>query len=157
MAPKTLYMETTEILPEKTAAEILSLLVQSGAKQVLQTYENGEIVGLQFTIDVNGMNMPFKMPARVDPILKIIRSRGKHWQRNAKDDLLKAKRVAWRQLYRWIQAQLALIETGMVSPQEVFMPYMQVSATETLYDRALASGFRALLPETTTVAEIVMD
>lgn len=35
----TLYMETTEIAPEKTIAEIQQVLVKAGAKQILMEYE----------------------------------------------------------------------------------------------------------------------
>jgi hypothetical protein len=38
----------------------------------------------------------------------------------------KARRIAWRQVLRWVEAQLALIETGMVKTQEVFLPYAMV-------------------------------
>ena len=56
----------------------------------------------------------------------------------------RSKRVAWRQIYRWIQAQAAMIETGMAAAEEVFYPYLQVSATETVYERAITSGLERL-------------
>ena len=46
-----------------------------------------------------------------------------------------------RQIFRWIQAQVALIETCMVQAAEVFYPYLQVSAEHTVYERAIAGGF----------------
>jgi hypothetical protein len=38
--------------------------------------------------------------------------------------------VAWRQILRWVEAQLALIDTGMVQPQEVFLSYAIVNQGE---------------------------
>jgi hypothetical protein len=35
-----------------------------------------------------------------------------------------AYRVAWRNILDWVQAQMALLEIGMVEMEEVFLPYM---------------------------------
>ncbi len=88
------------------------------------------------------MTIPFKLPARVDPIYRIIHNGGRH--RNAGRDLDQARRVAWRQLYRWILAQTAIIETGMVEAAEVFYPYLQVSPEQTVYERAIQQGIERL-------------
>lgn len=151
MKTKPLFMETTQIDALKTAAEIQSFLVQAGASQVLTVYdEHREISGLHFTITVNGQSVPFKLPVRVEPIVKAINGRRKFNRTSMlRIDREQGKRVAWRQLYRWVQAQLALIETGMVDTVEVFMPYMQVSPEETLYQRAISGGFQKLLPQST--------
>ena len=58
-----------------------------------------------------------------------------------------ARRVAWRQIYRWIQSQLALIITGMVSPTEVFLPYMLLSEEKTVYDRYIEGGFAGYITD----------
>lgn len=137
-------MGSTEISVIRTMGEIQSLLVRSGAVQVLTTYDpkTQEPTGLHFILNVNNMSIPFKLPARVEPIFKIIH--GDEWSRDKLRDMEQAKRVAWRQLYRWMQAQLAMIETGMVAAEEVFMPYLQTGPEETLYQRALNNGFERL-------------
>lgn len=61
-------------------------------------------------------------------------------------DREQARRVAWRQLYRWVQAQVALIQTGMVKTQEVFMPYLRTSTGQTVYELAEQRGFKLMLP-----------
>jgi hypothetical protein len=59
----------------------------------------------------------------------------------------KAERVAWRQILRWVQAQYAMIETGMVQPAEVFLAYMVNPATNrTLFDHMIETQFKALPP-----------
>jgi hypothetical protein len=133
-------MGSTEIEVPRTIGEIQSFLVRMGALQVLTSYDpkTREPSGLCFTLDIKGMTIPFKLPARIEPIYKIIH--GDAWGRDAAKDMAQAKRVAWRQIYRWIQAQVALIETGMVAPAEVFYPYLQVSADETVYERAILKG-----------------
>ena len=148
MKRKDLYMGSTEIDPTRTIGEIQSFLVRIGALQVLTSYDpkTKEPIGLCFTLNIKGMTVPFKMPARIEPIFKIIYGDG--WQRDRNRDMLQAKRVAWRQLYRWIQAQTALIETGMVEAAEVFYPYLQVNPEQTVYERALTQGLKRLaLPE----------
>jgi hypothetical protein len=45
------------------------------------------------------------------------------------NDAFHARRVAWRILRNWTEAQLALIEVGMVKVHEVFLPWMQDPAT----------------------------
>jgi hypothetical protein len=150
MKRKDLYMGSTEIEVIRTMGEIQSLLVRAGAIQILTTYDEKtkEPSGLHFVLNVKGMSVPFQLPARVEPIFKIIYGDG--WQRNRQKDMEQAKRVAWRQLYRWIQAQTGLIETGMVAVEEVFMPYLQVGPNQTLYQRAVEGGFERLaLPEKT--------
>lgn len=138
-------MGSTEIEVQRTIGEIQSLLVRSGALQVLTSYDpkTREPAALCFTLDVQGLTVPFKLPARVEPIFKIINA-GSDWRRDKKKDMEQAKRVAWRQIYRWIQAQVALIETGMVAAAEVFYPYAQVSPNETVYERTIAQGFGQL-------------
>ena len=144
MKRPTLFMETTAIPPEKTAGEITGLLVQSGASQILTEYNgNRQISGLRFILEVKGQKVPFALPARVEPIFKIINGRRKYsWDRTtaAAKDREQAQRVAWRQLFRWVQAQVALIDCGMVDAAEVFYPYVQVAPDMTMYQHALEHG-----------------
>ena len=35
-----------------------------------------------------------------------------------------AVRTSWRVLKDWVEAQMALLETGMVTMDEIFLPYM---------------------------------
>lgn len=146
-----LYMETTQIPAEKTATEICYVLVRSGATNINQQYQNKRLMGLRWTMPVGSNEVPFEMPARVDPILRMLEK--KLNPRTAfKADRTKlreqAERVAWRQLLRWVQAQVAMIETGMVDPGEVFSPYMCLPQG-TLYQCLLEGKIRGLLSEAT--------
>lgn len=140
-----MFMETTSIPPERTAAEIRVELVKAGANKIMEEYAGGEISAVTFAISRNGSDIPFRLPIRVDPVFKALNTRRKSWDRSAKapDDLAQAKRVAWRQVYRWIQAQVALIQTGMVQTEEVFFPYLS-NGRNTVYEIAAASDFKAL-------------
>lgn len=149
---QTLFMETTKIRPEKTASEIMEALVKASARQIAVEYDAaGCLCGMAFVIVVQGRPIPFKLPARVEPVFKILNNRRpkESWRRgNRQDgaavDREQAERVAWRQLLRWVQAQLAMIETGMVAVDEVFLPYMQNDSGKTVYELFAGSGFKQL-------------
>jgi hypothetical protein len=136
MARKPIYMETTEIAAERTAAEVSAVLVQAGASSVSIRYDNGKIIGMSWTMRVGANELPFAMPARVEPVYELLKSRRTGYLHNqAKERIrLQAERVAWRQLLRWVQAQLAMIEVGMVKRAEVFMPYMQQADGSTFFE-----------------------
>jgi hypothetical protein len=140
-------METTSIPPDRTAGEITSELVRAGASQISTTYEGGKLVGLRWIMRVNGVEALFDMPARVDPVFRILQGRQKRKRTSAAELKEKAERVAWRQLFRWCQAQNALIETGMVQPTEVFLAYLvDPSTNQTLFQHLVTTRFKALPP-----------
>lgn len=99
-------------------------------------------------MSVNNHAIPFKMPVRTDTIFNYFlqRARKAGYINDARKEKIKekAKMVAWRQLLRWVQAQLAFIESGMAETAEVFMPYLQTAPNETLYQRAVTMGFERL-------------
>lgn len=149
---KKLFMETTEIESYKTAGEITSILVQAGAAQIAQEYgPDKEICGLRFSLKVNGNFWMVVLPARVEPIFKIINGRreayGQFSKRNMEaKDRQQAKRIAWRQLLRWCEAQLAMVDAGMVQAGEVFLPYVEVAPGVTFFEQVTTDPAR-LLPK----------
>jgi len=143
----SLYMETTKIAAERTAGEIQQLLAQAGASQIVTEYGSArEITGLRWTMELHGQTIPFAMPVRVQPVYEALRKRISPRNRAKKEDQVQdqAKRVAWRQLLRWVQAQLAMIETGMVRPEEVFMPYIEIAPGRTMFQQLTETKFKAL-------------
>jgi hypothetical protein len=53
-----------------------------------------------------------------------------------KPDFEQEYRTAWRNVLDWIEAQMAMIDTGMVKLIEVFLPYM-TDGTGTTYFEVL--------------------
>lgn len=147
---RTLYMETTEVSAEKTAGEVTSLLIQCGARKIAMDFgESGKITGMHFLLVVGGASHAFRLPVRVDPVFQIFNGRRRFPQdrtANAAKDRAQAERVAWRQLYRWVQAQLALVDAGMAATREVFLPYLVDHAGQTVYELFEESRFKALPP-----------
>lgn len=143
---KTLYMETTEIGAGKTAREITEKLAAAGATQINSTFDNGHIVGLTFVLPTKLGPIAYDLPVRVDPIFQQLQSRRDSWRRKdcAVKDRDQAERVAWRQLLRWVEAQLAMIDTGMVETSEVFMPYAVTPGGRTFYQLFADQGMKLL-------------
>jgi hypothetical protein len=133
---KPIFMETTEIPAERSAAEVSAVLVQAGATSVSVRYAEGKVTGMSWTMRVGPTELKFSMPARVEPVYRLLRSRRTGLIDNAIEARLRAQaeRVAWRQLLRWTQAQLAMIDLGMVKAAEVFLPYYQQADGSTLFE-----------------------
>jgi hypothetical protein len=72
----------------------------------------------------------FELPARTEPVFKTLMKRhpysgyvrGTRAEYEAKRRA-EAERIGWRQLFRWLQAQIALLDLGMVTAHEIFLPY----------------------------------
>lgn len=50
-----------------------------------------------------------------------------------KCDREQAERVAWRIIKDWIEAQMAILESEMVTMDEIFLPYTLDNKGNTLY------------------------
>lgn len=136
-----LFMQYTTVADSKTVAEIQSLLAKQGASAILLDYAAGQVEAVSFRLTVDSRPVPFRLPCRWQAVEQLLRRS----HREPKKDTFeaRARRVAWRQILRWVQAQLALIETGMVKPQEVFLPYAIVG-DRTLYELVEQQKFLAL-------------
>jgi hypothetical protein len=141
--PKTLFMETTGIEALETVSQIQSILGRYGAAAIRIDYEKGEPSSMSFLLRFIDREIPFKLPCRWEAIHTILSQRRKRkpYKRSIE---AQAKRVAWRQILRWVEAQLALVETGMVKSQEVFLPYMQMERGQTLYEKLEETKFKLL-------------
>lgn len=145
----TLYLETTEVPAGRSAAEIVAELVKAGATSINTDYEDGVITGLRWIMTIPGRgNTLFAMPARVAPVYQLLYARRKGLT-SAQDEARireTARRVAWRQLLRWVQAQMAMIQCGMAEAGEVFFPYLQTPAGSSLYEVFRDQGLKLLEP-----------
>jgi hypothetical protein len=143
---KTLFMESTKIDASQTVGEIQRVLGEYGAASVRMDYANGEVVAVLFTLKIDdGDPIPFRLPCRWEAIKKIFESRKKRRDNRGRppgDLTAQSKRVAWRQILRWVEAQLALTETNMVKLQEVFMPYLLADKGLTLYEKIESQNWK---------------
>ena len=146
MSRKPIFMENTEVPPDRSAGSIVSLLVSAGARSVNMRYdETQRLCGIDFVFIQGTMQFPFSIPARVQQLFdKMWNARKNKWTSDKPKVEEQAERVAWRQLFRWVEAQVALIETGMVSNVEVFTPYCLDNNGRTVFEVMMASRLKEL-------------
>jgi hypothetical protein len=123
-ARKAMYLETTTVPAAQSIAEIVRALVEAGARSVETVYgDAGKPVGLSWSMVMFNRPQYFSLPARVEPVYKIL---AKQKSRTKPDALRQqAERVAWRQMRAWVDSQVALVQLGMVEFAQVFLPYAQ--------------------------------
>jgi len=110
---------------------ITKTLVSHKAKHITFSYDdNGKINAIEFVLDLNGQEYPFRLPARVQAVEKILYT-NVFLSKTQKEQ---AYRVAWANIRDWIAAQCALIDTQMVRPEEIFLPYMIARDGRTFYE-----------------------
>ena len=135
---------TTKIPAEQTAAEIMSVLVKKGATDILTHYgAGGMATGLKWRMTTANGTLAFSLPINAEAVFEIL-TRDGVMKTNPAARMQQANRTAWRIIKEWILAQVALIETEMVTVEEVFMPYM-LTGKQALY-QALSNGDLKMLP-----------
>src|SRR5260370_15680620 len=110
---------TTQISAQKTVSEITALLVRAKA-------EFGD--------------MTFRLPSNVDQVYKILQRQQLRVPRSLRT-LEQANRVAWRIVKDWTEAQLAMIECGLVDVAQIFLPYAQDASGKTVYEHLKEQRF----------------
>ena len=161
---KGLKNYTTTIKVEQTISEIEGILTKHKVTDIWKQYsEEGEVIGLNFIVQTAHGKLPFRLPANFTAVNQVLKNQKKDgklssisWDKI--NDMAQARRVAWRILLDWIDAQLALVELEMVKIEQVFLPYMYDSKTEkTLFETLQQQGFKNLLssPEDREEAKII--
>ena len=142
---------STKVPAEKTASQIVSLLRQKRAIAIMMEYDasgTGEIVGLKWKVRTPHGDLPFSLPVNAEAVEKVLtkqyHARQVPFSATGPDQ---ARRVAWRILLEWVRAQMALLDTEMVSLDQLFLPYLVTGHGETLYDHMLTTRFQLALPE----------
>lgn len=148
---------TTSISAQKTVGEIQSKLAKAGAHQILHEYDGfGNVSALSFRINTKFGNMAFRLPANISAVEKILGTQYRSGKISRKYiEVEQATRVGWRILKDWVEAQLALIETGMVTVEQVFLPYAQDETGQTYYEFLVSKKFKGLaLPAPSKIIEM---
>jgi hypothetical protein len=125
---------TTTVPARRTASQIMDILAKHGAQQILVDYSGdgaGAVNGLAFAIQTDHGLMRYKLPVDIAAVEKVLRADRAVAPRLKNEE--HAERVAWRILKDWIEAQLALISTRMVTLDQVMLPYM-IMGEGTVYE-----------------------
>ena len=147
---KSIKNYTSGCTINRSVSEIQNLLSAKGAEKIMVDYKNNEPTGIMFLISTPKGQMPIKLPVKTENVERIFQLNKKpkyDWMKpeplNAQEKE-QAKRTAWKNIYDWIDAQLALLETEMVKLEEIFLPYV-VMGKQTVFEHfesgnLLASG-----------------
>lgn len=128
---------TTNVAVVNSVAEIHKKLVKASASAILSEYENGVISHISFRVKTEHGVISFRLPANIDGVYAALRKEVRGVKRE------QAERVAWRIVKDWVEAQLAIIEAGMATLPQVFLPYAQTK-NGTVYECFERGGMAAL-------------
>lgn len=101
-------------------------------------YSEGEPSSIAFALSLNNTTIGYILPINCEGVGAVLA------QQKVKTDKAQTRRIAWRNVRDWVLAQLALIEAGNVTADEVFLPYMADKSGATLYQ--LVKSGRIALP-----------
>lgn len=119
---------STTIPAAQTVGEIQGILAAHGAKSVMMNYdERREPCAVMFVAETPLGDRLFKLPANIEAFQAVLQ------RQRVKCDREQATKVAWRNVKDWIVAQMALLETAMVTFNEIFLPYMADKTGTTVY------------------------
>jgi hypothetical protein len=143
MSRNSILSYTTSIAPEKTVGEITQLLAAAKATAILSEYHDGALTAISFWIQTEFGILTFRLPANVEGVHQIL-LRSKQIPSSLRNHD-QARRVAWRIVLHWLDSQLALIQAGLASLDQVFLPFCQDQHGVTLYERMRQAKFAGLL------------
>ena len=140
---------TTQIEVSKTIGEVQRMLAEHGANRIGIEYADKQPSAISFEITTETGTGVFTLPVNVAAMNKLLVQQAragklKSVSRAVAESREHAARVAWRVIKDWLEAQLALIETRMVTFDQVMLPFMRLGELtvyeEFLSQRALTSG-----------------
>ena len=132
---------TTRVGAEDTAAQIISLLVRHGAQKVMQDFDDGEVTAItRATATPHGI-VGFRLPIDVERCYAVLMEQ-RLLPRDTQAARQQARRVAWRIVKDWVDAQMALLQTQMVSLDQLMLPYAVGRDGQTVYEHMVAGGYQ---------------
>jgi hypothetical protein len=132
------YDTTVDV--EKTLVDIHRMLVRSGARRISVEYdEQRQPTAVTFVIVLPFGETPYRLPANTAAVYALLE---RQWQdgmvRRGLVTVGQASRVGWRIVKDWLEAQLTIIDSGLVTLDQVMLPYNVVALEDgregTFYD-----------------------
>jgi hypothetical protein len=132
---------TTSVNTEKSIQQIERMLAAAGCNAVMKEYDpRGGVAAIAFRVSHQGQLISFRLPANHDKVLEVLRREcTPKWRTHEH-----AKRVAWRIIKDWLEAQLALLKTEQVTMLQVMLPFAQTSRGTTVYEELEKTNFLQL-------------
>lgn len=133
---------TTSVAIEKSIGEVTTTLARRGVTRISTAFDDdGAPSGLGFTMVTDYGPRDFELPVNVDGVLAMLKKEAEPRYQNR----AQAARVAWRIAKDWMEAQVALIEAGLATLDQVMSPYMIATADgRTVYEVLREEGMKQL-------------
>lgn len=121
----------------------MAILAAKGALAIQIEYDNGEPSAMSFKIKHEEQEIPFKLPCNWRGVLKAL-EKNVTYRTRVHPDAAQAKRVSWRILKDYVEAQMAIVESNQAEMAEVFMGYAITAGGVTLFQRMMQDPSRLL-------------
>lgn len=119
---------TTTVPASRTVGQIQEILASKGAQKIMIDYESGVPMRIYFVLETSKGLQPVMIDANADKVFKVLE------RQRVKVDANRANMVAWRNVKDWLDAQLAILETEMVTIDQVMLPYFCNNEGRTVYE-----------------------
>jgi hypothetical protein len=143
---KNIKNYTSSVPADRSILQIEKVLIEMGATNIAKEYKNGKVDSISFAINQGAGILPFKLPAKKDPIKKLFLSQYKRpSQAQIESAEQQAERTAWRNIKEWVELQATMIKLEQVEFVEVFMPYIySLEKGKTFFEIVKEGGFKEL-------------
>ena len=127
--------------------QIENILLQMGARNIAKQYDDKmQIESIMFSLRRGESDVPFKLPARKEPIKKLFLKQYRRptavQDKNADEQ---AARTAWKNVKEWVELQAAMVQLEQVEVMEVFLPYVFIGdQNKTFYQVIKDQNFKQL-------------
>lgn len=102
---------TTSIVATKSIYEIIRILTLNKAKAIMQEFDaKGDVTALSFKCDTQFGEVAFRLPLDIRAVQAVMKGQRLQYRFLTEDH---ARRVGWRILKDWTEAQMALVQIGM--------------------------------------------
>jgi len=141
MSPLLNY--TTSLTVNKTVSQVQKILMAHGAKAIAQQCAQGRITSMFFQIEGPEGDLSIKLPVNAERVHAVLQRQYREGdlRNRAYAQPEHAERVAWRILKDWLEAQMAILESEMVTLPQIFLPYIIGDGGRTLYEVISDRGF----------------
>jgi hypothetical protein len=122
---------TTKIPAEQTISEIQRMLTKHDVSAMMTEYDGPHVSSVSFQIKMNAKPIGFRLPCNWHAVLEVLKKDARAKSRGFANEP-RAIKTAWRIIFEWVRAQLALVEVNMVTVPQVFLPYAIMKDGRTL-------------------------
>jgi predicted transcriptional regulator len=126
----------TRVDAPQTVAEIVNLLSGKRVSSIAMDYSDGKVSAITFVVKIADSLVPFRLTANVDGMMRRreVAAQGRE----------QAEKVAWRVVLRWVEAQMAMVESNQAELGQVFLPYAVRANGDTFWQAFQMSNTKQL-------------